>query len=261
MAAQDPNHLGIMVDDLARGRRPLGSLGGVAEFAVDANGNTVLVGPDGESYYVKTDFTWATMPSPSGNLGLVIPVKDIGPFGTHFISDGTNWQPLNGRAIIAADWGSEANPLATYTGGTGGLFTLPKGAITLPAGLLVAGKSQLEIRVKVRRTSNTATANFLVKLGTAGTTSDGDIYASQLAATTNLAQHATPIVGMRTATEAVSINYLSPQAVGASSSAIEKVVTSNINTAAAMTLSFGISSANAADTFTLVGYAVELVSG
>lgn len=48
MAAQDPNHRGIMVDDLARGRRPLGSLGGVAEFAVDASGNvTGLVGPDG----------------------------------------------------------------------------------------------------------------------------------------------------------------------------------------------------------------------
>ena len=30
-----------MVDDLARGRRPLGGLGGVAEFAVDASGNTV----------------------------------------------------------------------------------------------------------------------------------------------------------------------------------------------------------------------------
>ena len=48
MAAQDPNHRGIMVDDLSRGRRPLGSLGGVAEFAVDASGNvTGLVGPDG----------------------------------------------------------------------------------------------------------------------------------------------------------------------------------------------------------------------
>lgn len=46
MAAQDPNHRGIMVDDLARGRRPLGSLGGVAEFAVDDSGNvTGLVGP------------------------------------------------------------------------------------------------------------------------------------------------------------------------------------------------------------------------
>lgn len=50
MAAQDPNHRGIMVDDLARGRRPLGSLGGVAEFAVDASGNvTGLVGPDGKN--------------------------------------------------------------------------------------------------------------------------------------------------------------------------------------------------------------------
>ena len=47
MAAQDPNLRGIMVDDLARGRRPLGGLGGVAEFAVDASGNvTGLAGPD-----------------------------------------------------------------------------------------------------------------------------------------------------------------------------------------------------------------------
>ena len=38
-----------MVDDLARGRRPLGSLGGVAEFAVDASGNvTGLVYGDGK---------------------------------------------------------------------------------------------------------------------------------------------------------------------------------------------------------------------
>jgi len=54
MAAQDPNHRGIMVDDLARGRRPLGSLGGVAEFAVDDNGNvTGLVGPDTKTLPIK----------------------------------------------------------------------------------------------------------------------------------------------------------------------------------------------------------------
>ena len=77
MAAQDPNHRGIMVDDLSRGRRPLGSLGGVAEFAVDASGNvTGLVGPDGfaltnfpvskhRAGVVAVDWAAATIGSPT----------------------------------------------------------------------------------------------------------------------------------------------------------------------------------------------------
>ena len=46
----DPNLRGLMVDDLTTGRRPLGSRGGVAEYATDANGNTVLLGADGTQY-------------------------------------------------------------------------------------------------------------------------------------------------------------------------------------------------------------------
>lgn len=65
MAAQDPNHRGIMVDDLSRGRRPLGSLGGVAEFAVDASGNvTGLSGPDGPVLYGQmVSGQWMKCPS------------------------------------------------------------------------------------------------------------------------------------------------------------------------------------------------------
>jgi len=233
-----------------------------AAFATDASGNvTGLVGPDGTEYDLDPTYTWSGKPAAAGNTGVVIRVTDVGHFGTNFVSDGSNWHPVNGQAVIAADWGSEANPLATYTGGTGAIYTLPKGAIVIPAGLLVAGKTQIEVRAKVRRTTNTATANFLVKLGTNGTVSDGDVFAAQMAATTNLALHATPYIGMRTATEAVSTNYLSFQAAGASASAIERVVTTDINTAAAMTLSFGIGSANAADNFSLIGYAVTLVAG
>ena len=228
----------------------------------DSGGNiTGLVGPDGTEYALDSAYTWSSKPAAAGNTGVVIRVTDVGPFGTHFVSDGSNWHPVNGQAVIAADWGSEANPLVTYTGGTGAIYTLPKGAIVIPAGLLVAGKTQIEVRAKVRRTTNTATANFLVKLGTNGTVSDGDVFAAQMAATTNLALYATPHIGMRTATEAVSTNWLAFQAAGASSSAIEKVLTTDINTAAEMTLSFGIGSANTADSFSLIGYAVTLVAG
>ena len=73
MAAQDPNHRGIMVDDLSRGRRPLGSLGGVAEYATDAAGNvTGLVGPDGTVYGQALTIYQFGVPlimAPSGSMG------------------------------------------------------------------------------------------------------------------------------------------------------------------------------------------------
>jgi hypothetical protein len=45
MKMADANLKGLMVDDLARGRRPLGN---VVEYATDANGNVTLLGPDGQ---------------------------------------------------------------------------------------------------------------------------------------------------------------------------------------------------------------------
>lgn len=49
----DPNLRDLMVDDLITGRRPLGSRGGVAEYATDSSGNvTALVVPDGSQLYI-----------------------------------------------------------------------------------------------------------------------------------------------------------------------------------------------------------------
>ena len=90
--AQDPNLRGIMVDDLSRGRRPLGSLGGVAEYATDASGNvTGLMGPDGEllelSYASPPEvplFTWM-----SADSGTNTSVATGTPVTTHAIDIST----------------------------------------------------------------------------------------------------------------------------------------------------------------------------
>jgi hypothetical protein len=83
-----------MVDDLTRGRRPLGN---VAEYATDASGNTVLLGPDGTPLY-------ADELNPHSNISPVIAVDwgsaSIGTPTTGWTVEKNTTKTFNGKTTL-----------------------------------------------------------------------------------------------------------------------------------------------------------------
>lgn len=205
-------------------------------------------------------YTWATKPNYfTTSVGSFINISDVGgPGGSFWRATSGGWVPLNGSVLLASNWGSLTSPVATQTGSTGILFVLAggTGSLVIPATMLIAGRSKLEIEVMHRRRGATATAAFSVYLGTSGTTADSKVFDVSIAATNNQDNRPMMTIGFTAGVATIS-NWLA--AGGANGGAfIDK--TSNINLAAAMTISFGISAANLADAFDLIGYTARLNS-
>lgn len=103
---------------------------------------------------------------------------------TIWVSDGTNLHPLGGVAVPNQQPATLANPLVTLTlAAATGTFTAP--AYTIPANLLIAGRSMIHLEGDVRHTTATATANLNLRFGNAGTSADSTAVSMNEAATTN----------------------------------------------------------------------------
>ena len=220
---------------------------------VDASGNLLnsLTGAavNGPSYI------WAARPAAAGNTGRVVRISDIGPGGSFWYSDGTNWRPVGGSVLIASQQGSITTPLSAFTGVTSSVFTITPPVI--PAGMLIPGSSTIEFEAQLRRTGATATALLNVHFGTSKSTSDNPIYAFTYAATTLLDLLVNPSVLVAETSRIVASNW---QTRGGSGNAgVFQERTGNINTAADMGITIGIASANAADSFALLGYKVRVI--
>ncbi len=196
---------------------------------------------------------WADRPTAAaaGN-GALQWFSDIGG-GSLWRSDGTNWRPANGRTRLYAKNGLIAAPLATLTGVTSGVFTLPE-TLTIPAGL-IAPHSAVWGNFEIFRTGATATALVQWRIGTAGTTSDSIVYQSSMSATTNHQSRSYSAAKFGTETD----RFFAPNSSnmnGGGSQAAGADRTTNVNTAAAMYATVDLSSANAADTFSLIAYSL-----
>jgi hypothetical protein len=199
--------------------------------------------------------TWAARGS-GVYTGQVKRITDLGGAGgTLFMWDGTVWRPSAGGICIKQRWGTVASPIDTNTGDTGSLFTLPE-AISFPAGL-IPSHSHIHVRARVKRTGANATANFECYLGTAGTSSDSILGRLALSAVdAHIGAMETQGFFGTSTTAFVSNGAAKGQDSTAASSFTDR--STNVNTASAMTLTLGMASANAADSFALVGYAVWL---
>ncbi len=172
-----------------------------------------------------------------------------------FVWNGTVWKPSSGRLTIAHEQGLMASPIATITGSTGAQFTLPGGNVQIPANL-IKEDYRVEVESQVIRTGATATANANVRIGTAGTTADSRMGARSLAATTLTSLRSFDFAAFSTSTTAAVATVGQQINSGATTMAD---ITTNINTAALMYVSFDISASNVADTFDLIGYRVTLI--
>lgn len=204
-----------------------------------------------------TAYLWDDRPAASSNTSRVIRITDVGPAGagSHWVSDGTYWRPVNGSIVLQKQSGSIATPLAAVTGVTSSMLVPSKSRI-IPAGMLIPGDAQLKIEAMFRRTGANATATLNVHLGTNKTSGDNTCYAFSYAATNLLDIFAAPTVDVA---EAQRFTYSGWQVQGGSGNAStfgDK--TTAFNTATEMGVSFSISGANAADSFALIGYRVTL---
>lgn len=233
--------------------------GDVVNFISAIEAELVSAG-EAEVMPVVLTYTWATRPNYSTtDAGTVISISDVGgSSGSFWKATSGGWVPLNGSVVLASNWGSLAAPVATQTGSTGALFvpTGGAGSLVIPATMLITSRSALEIEAMHRRRGATATAILSIYLGTAGTVADSKVFDLSVAATNNQDNRPAVTVGFTTGVATIS-NWLAPGSANASAYADK---TTNINIAAAMKISFGISAANAADAFDLVGYTVRLNS-
>ena len=217
-------------------------------ISLTAGGVTVV---DGEIY------TWATRPSAVANPGVTIRISDVGPSiaGSHWVSDGTYWRPVNGQIVLQKQSGSIATPLAAVTGVTTSML-VPSRSIIIPAGMLIPGDSQIKIEAGFRRTGANATATLNAHIGTNKTSGDNSAYSFTFGATNLLDILMAPTVDVSEATRFTSSNWQISGGSGNASTFSDK--TTAFNTTAAMGITFSVSGANAADAFALIQYKVTL---
>ena len=226
------------------------SLTGVIEFLM----------PDGSTMSIDTPaYTWAGKPAAAaGNLGLVIRVTDLN--GTLWKSNGTNWRPVNGRAVIAKSAGSIASPLVSLSGAPGQLVLpaasgVSSGAVIIPASVLLPGMG-IEVSAKLRKTGTGGTWSGAVRVGTANASGDSGILSNTGAATTN------NDLWMFGEADVVSPTLLATTAFATPNSPTTGAFVdrnTNINTALPMYVGIWVGSLNAADTVALMSYEIALV--
>ena len=236
---------GALVDIVDQNGDPLGAV------LVDGSGNL----SSGGQVVTGPAYTWAARPAAAGNAGRCIRITDVGVLGgSYWFSDGSNWRPVGGSVLIASQQGSITTPVSAFTAVTSSIFTITQPVF--PAGMLIPGSATIEFEAQLRRTGATATASINVHMGTAKSSSDNTIYAFTYAATTLLDLFINPTVLVAESGRIVTSNW---QGRGGSGNAsVYQERTGNINTAADMGITIAIASANAADSFALIGYKVRL---
>lgn len=116
--------------------------------------------------------TLANSPSAaSAGLGARAIVTNLGAYDVDLVSDGTNWRPVNGEALIRHANGTVAAPVASLAmTGAAALVTLPAD-IALPAKLLLPN-SRIRVEAEFARSGTTGNMTVSAHLGNAKTTAD-----------------------------------------------------------------------------------------
>jgi hypothetical protein len=231
---------------------------------------SALSGPGGTTTFLRADNTYAAPPGGSGiasytwaskpvspSTGTQVLITDVGgPVGSVWTWDGSNWYPINGRVALFRKSGTNAAPIASLgpSVANNSLFSIPGGPIVIPAGVLYPG-AILRVNGILFRTSGNGVAPITLWLGTSGTVSDSQVGSDYFSGNA-LDTQALDFRGVFSSSTSLTTNgRVATWAIygyAADSS-------TNVNTAAAMTLSLGFTSAPAADSFKLVNIEVWIM--
>jgi hypothetical protein len=235
------------------------SSGFTRQYTYDASGNFTGVSGAGVATNQTNSGTLANRPS-SALAGDRYFCTDVGPHGvmTEYKASGY-WGPA-GTQLLESLLGTTSSPVSntlTNANTTSTLFKAPDGTTqlirTIPANLLTLGKSRLRIHVRPKRTQTSGTNSITVymKLGTAGTTSDGSISSNSVGATDGISAHLMYDLMLTNLSGKVeSYGNLGPNATATTAGEISGTIT--FTPANAWIISIGITGVNAADTGTTI---------
>jgi hypothetical protein len=170
--------------------------------------------------------------------------------GARMYWTGSAWM-WRGSVTVAQEAGLIASPLATRT--SDGAFAV---TITVPVGALI-GKCRLRIEAYVKRTgATTAAATLTAYLGTAGTTSDSSVGSVSINQTDGHVgrMDTSAYFDGSSATSFLAGGTAAPQSSTGGGSVATR--TTNVNAAAAMTVTLAMSSVNATDSYALLSFRV-----
>lgn len=184
--------------------------------------------------------TWANRPSAASMSGRLWLMTDIGP-GTTFISNGTYWKPVGGSACIGG-----SNAAATVTGTTN---KTALGTLALPAGLANIPGACLLVETLWSVTNSANGKGLRIELGST------TFY--NIAATSILSDANYTMIRVRSQSAQVAMPVASASGLSTSSSAC---VTGAEDMSAALNIIISATLNSAADTATLEGWTVRLLT-
>lgn len=205
------------------------------------------------SGFIYPTVAFASLPSAAASTGAVYNVSNAN--NTLWKSDGTNWRPVGGCALIYRKSGSLASPIATISASTAARFSISGGNPTIPANMLLSGTSRINVRALVRKNGANGTWNLNARLGTADSTADQLLQQSSETNVNDRQHYIFTDAFVSGAAAFTPTNFLVPNSPG-TTAATDK--TGNFSVASANLVSFDISAANASDSFDLVSASVEV---
>jgi len=110
-------------------------------------------------------YAFASLPA-AGIIGRQAFCSNFGTKGNTLQDDGTRWKPLNGQALLAS---------LDADSGTGGAAETIMFQYQIPAALLQVG-DRLRLRLTMSKSGTAEVGNMKFRMGTAGTTSDTQLY-------------------------------------------------------------------------------------
>jgi hypothetical protein len=219
-------------------------------LSTDANGNPVLLGPDGVSYAIS-DYAavlFANLPDPTKvQAGVHYYVSDVGVGGSQWYSDGTRWRALGGTVVLKNNY-TDVTSVANTNEQILDQFLFK-------ANLIKAGDI---IRVKSRydKSSTVDTCSRRFRIGTAGDVGDMQIALIAQPATSNRSLHDLREFVFNTATSIRNLTSTVPTGYALSTAAAADTAIPSISNALYMTVTTQMTTG--AETMTLKDFIIEL---
>lgn len=190
-------------------------------------------------------YTWAGKPAASSYSGRTIRITDYG--NALWTSNGTRWRPVGGRVVLGV-----SGTTVSHTGDTAETIL---GTVTIPADMLGPDGLVIPDAIWACSPASVFSKSFKTRFGGIG----GTAYGSVNAGATTLSCHTAPHIYSAGATNAqVGLPVNLSGGFGNSASAL---LTSAVDTTAAVDIVFTGQLADSSESVSLKGYSVTLVVG
>jgi hypothetical protein len=235
---------------------------GVVGYRVDGGTGLVTLSAAGADLpTIGPAYTFAGLPAASSVAAKSVRITNIGPTGAGslWISDGSEWKPLNGTVLHCKNSGTLAAPLATVSAAS--KFSLPasdrvvNGSILIPIGTPRVGQG-IRVSAKFNHRGTGGTWQVAARIGSGDTSSDPSFASFSGTAVDSQGVWLLQDMVVSSATTFISSTYAMPNSSAPGSMVLRNV---GFNNAAQLYISFYAVSVNAADFIDLLSYRIEMI--